>query len=239
MIIHSEMGDNAPKRAVIVQSATFVTLLGGGELREGDLEWALNRAPTLVAADGGADVALLHGREPAAVIGDLDSLSPSAREIIKSDNIHHIPEQLSTDFEKAWRSIEAPAILALGFTGGRLDHELATLCALLEPGRSPCFVIGAEDVIFHAPRRLDLSLNLGDRVSLVPLRAVQGRSKGLEWPIDGLDFAPGLRIGTSNRATRERVELQFSGPGMLVVLARGACDAAIKAVLEAEPLAAD
>jgi len=30
------------------------------------------------------------------------------------------------------------------------------------------------------------------------MAAVQGRSGGLRWPIDGLPFAPDGRIGTSN-----------------------------------------
>lgn len=230
MIIHTDMGDNAPKQPVIVQSATFVTLLGGGELFPGDLDWCLSRAPTLVAADGGADLALAQGRVPDAVIGDLDSLSEDARAQLKSDKIHHIPEQLSTDFDKAYRSIQAPAILALGFTGKRLDHQLAALETLLKPDRPPCLLIGENDVVFHAPPRLQLSLFPGARVSLFPLIPVTGRSRGLVWPIDGLDFAPGLRVGTSNRTNIGVVELAFDGPGMLVVLGREAADAALKAL---------
>ncbi|MEP3550075.1 MAG: hypothetical protein ABJN09_00090, partial [Marinomonas sp.] len=59
----------------------------------------------------------------------------------------------------------------------------------------------------------------GDVVSLMPLAPVQGRSVGLEWPIDGLDFAPGGRIGTSNRALGP-VKLEISGPDMLLILPR-------------------
>ena len=53
----------------------------------------------------------------------------------------------------------------------------------------------------------------------MPLGPVQGRSIGLEWPIDGLNFAPGGRIGTSNRATGP-VALEMAGPEMLLILPR-------------------
>ena len=53
----------------------------------------------------------------------------------------------------------------------------------------------------------------------MPLTPVTGRSQGLEWPIDGLDFAPGGRTGTSNRALGP-VTLEIDGPDMLLILPR-------------------
>ena len=50
-----------------------------------------------------------------------------------------------------------------------------------------------------------------------------GRSQGLRWPIDGLDFAPSGRIGTSNEVTGP-VVLVFDGPGMLVITPREALE---------------
>ena len=63
-----------------VQSRVGVTLVGGGDPRPEGIEEALKYAPTLIAADGGADRALALGFRPEAVIGDLDSLSPAARD---------------------------------------------------------------------------------------------------------------------------------------------------------------
>jgi thiamine pyrophosphokinase len=59
---------------------------------------------------------------------------------------------------------------------------------------------------------------------------VTGRSTGLEWPIDGIRFAPDGMIGTSNRVDAPRVSLTFDGPGMLVIVPRRRLDAAIKAL---------
>ena len=205
-----------------------VTLVGGGALSAAELRSALRRAPPLVAADGGADRALALGAMPDIVMGDLDSLGPDARARIGADRIHHIPEQDSTDFTKCLRRIDAGFVLAVGFLGGRLDHGLAALTSLAAEARMPVILIGAEDIVFLAPPALDLSLAAGTRVSLWPLGPVRGQSLGLEWPIDGLDFAPGARVGTSNRALGP-VSLRLDGP-MLVMLPPDCLDAALEAL---------
>jgi thiamine pyrophosphokinase len=223
------MGNNVP----VFESADGVTLLGGGALGPDDLATALSVAPSLVAADGGASAALSAGHMPQAVYGDMDSLAPEARARIPPSRIHAIPEQESTDFDKALRHIRAPFVLAAGFTGARVDHELAVYHGLAARRDVRCVVLGALDVILHAPPRLALDLPAGARLSLFPLVAVQGRSRGLEWPIDDLALDPLGRIGTSNRSTGGRVELEFDGPGMLVILPRAHLAAVLAAVAEA------
>jgi thiamine pyrophosphokinase len=116
---------------VIVDSLENVTLIGGGAVDSAQLARALDLAPVLVAADGGADSALAAGHVPRAVIGDMDSLSAAARDTIPAARIHPVPEQDSTDFEKALSRIRAPLVLGLGFMGPRLDHMLAVYHGLL------------------------------------------------------------------------------------------------------------
>ena len=218
----------------IVQSSEPVTLVGGGLLGRRDMALALRRAPVLVAVDGGADRALAQGLEPTLALGDFDSISPAAQARLGPSRLHRIAEQETTDFDKALRSVQAPFLLALGFTGARIDHELAVLNALARHRGAPCLLIGAQDVVFAAPAGAEMQLHLrpGDRVSLFPLAALRGHSLGLEWPIAGLGFAPDGRIGTSNRVTGSgEVTLGFDGPGMLVVLARARLDAALSALV--------
>ncbi|MEY4779520.1 MAG: hypothetical protein RLZZ607_833, partial [Pseudomonadota bacterium] len=97
-----------------VQSSQGVTLAGGGRFSAGLLAQARTFAPRLVAADSGADRLLALGAEPEAVIGDLDSIS-SAAQVRLVGRLHHIAEQVTTDFDKALRSIDAPFVLGLGF----------------------------------------------------------------------------------------------------------------------------
>lgn len=219
----------------VVESRVGVTLIAGGPCGARDLAMALKRAPCLVAADGGADRALALGAEPQAVIGDFDSVSAAARARLGADRLFHVPEQETTDFDKALSRIAAPFVLALGGQGGRVDHALAVLSGLVRhqaqvAGQMPCLLLGRQDVILAAPPRLDLRLRAGDRLSLFPLAPVMGESRGLVWPINGLRLTPEGRIGTSNRVAEGPVSLEFDSPGMLLILPRARLDAALAAL---------
>ena len=202
-----------------VESNRGITLVGGGVVAQTDLDAALALAPVLVAADGGANRLADWGHGPACVIGDLDSLDPGLRDRL-SERVLHVPEQDSTDFDKCLHRINAPFILALGFDGARLDHTLAAMHSLVAHGRARVVMLAADDICFLAPPRLALTLPPDARVSLFPMARVTGRSVGLHWPVDGLEFAPDTRIGTSNRAVGGAVVLEFDRPGMLVLLER-------------------
>ena len=214
----------------IVHSSTVLTLLGGGSANITQLEQALRIAPHLVAADGGADFAIKCGKMPASVIGDMDSISSDAKTQIDPENFHHISEQDSTDFEKCLRSIEARAILALGFTGGRLDHELAACSALVRYPSQNCILVGKEDVCFLAPNVFSIDLPKGTRFSLFPMAQISGESTGLKYPIGGIEMSPATRGGTSNEVTGP-VTLRFDTRHMLVLFPVCYLNAALEALL--------
>ncbi|MRX50796.1 thiamine diphosphokinase [Paracoccus sp. S-4012] len=213
----------------LVATGGGVTLIGGGEVEPADIDGAVALAPLVVAADSGADRALAHGLMPAAVIGDFDSISDAARAVIPAERLHPVPEQDSTDFEKCLTRISARFVLALGFTGARLDHTLAAVSVLARVPAPPVLLIGPADVAFLAPPRLHLPLDPGTRVSLWPLGPALGTSLGLRWPIDGIDFAPAGAIGTSNEATGP-VTLALDGR-MLVLLPRPWLSEALRAMI--------
>ena len=208
-----------------------VTVIGGGECRRETLEEALKIAPRLVAADSGAACALGWGRVPELVVGDMDSLAPEVRATFSPDRICQISEQDSTDFAKVLRLIRAPLILGVGFLGGRLDHTLAVLNALVQPGAPLCILVGTHDLCLHVPAAISLDLPPGSRLSLFPLRPVRARGQGLVWPLDDLAMRPGAQIGTSNAiAASGRVALEFDRPGMLLMLEPTALGAVLAAL---------
>ena len=207
------MGQNL----VIVESQTGVTLAGGAPFSGRDLARARRFAPVLVAADGGADRLLRLGAEPQVVIGDFDSISPLAKERL-ADRLFPITEQVTTDFDKALRSITAPFVLGLGFAGARADHGLAVLNALVRHPDRRCLILSGSDVSFLAPPALRLRLPVGSRLSLFPMGPVRGQSRGLRWPIEGVEFAPDGMIGTSNEVSEALVDLTFEAAKMLVIL---------------------
>lgn len=196
-----------------------VLLIGGGPVAPELLAAALALAPVVVGADGGGDVALPSGRDFAAVIGDMDSLRGAAALRARGVPVIEIAEQDSTDFEKCLASVAAPLILGLGFLGGRLDHQVAALNALVAHPDTPCVLIGGVDLCFLCPTDLVLDLAPGVRVSLFPMAAVRGvRCEGLRWSTAGLEMAPWGRIGTSNIATGGRMRLAFDRRAVLVIL---------------------
>ncbi|MFB2531318.1 thiamine diphosphokinase [Paracoccus sp. p4-l81] len=200
---------------MIIRTDRGVTLIGGGAVDAADVALARGIAPVVVAADGGADAALDLGLMPEAVIGDFDSISAAARAAIPQARQHPVAEQDSTDFAKCLRRIDAPFVLAVGFTGPRMDHALAALTVLCHDPR-PVVLIGGEDLIFRAPKELALAVPKDTRVSLWPMGVVRGRSVGLNWPIDGIEMTPSGRVGTSNRAVGP-VALSMTGD-VLVIL---------------------
>lgn len=220
-------GPTIPVSTTIVDADRPVTLLGPAKAKRRDIKAALALGGPLVAADGGAERALDLGLVPDAVIGDFDSFDPRAR--VAENRLHRVSEQDSTDFEKCLQRIKAPRVLALGFLGRRIDHSLAVLSTLVSYPPGWCVLIGSHDVVVHCPPAMGLDLPRGTRVSLFPLAEVTGRSSGLQWPIDGIEFAPGGPVGTSNRATA-RVVLELDAEGMLLILPRDAVGALLEAL---------
>ncbi len=219
----------------IITSDQGVTLAGGAPFGAALLRASLGLAPRLVAADGGADRLIAHGHMPEVAIGDFDSISAAARAALGPERLHHIAEQDTTDFDKALRSVAAPFVVGLGFSGARIDHWLAVLNALGRHAGRRVLLAGPRDVTFLSPPDLALRLPVGTRLSLFPLAEVRGESAGLHWPIGGIAFHPRGLIGTSNRTSLPEVRLAFDAPGMLVILPRAHLGAAVAALRPEAP----
>jgi len=214
----------------IVSSSHPLTLVGGADPAPDALKGALKWGQSVVCADGGADTALWEGLDPVAVIGDLDSISDTARATY-GGVMHHIREQDSTDFDKALRHIDAPLVLGVGFSGARLDHELGSMTVLTRHADRRCILIGAETIVLLCPPDITLDLAAGTPVSLYPMANVGCDSAGLQWPTAGLRFAPDGRVGTLNKATGGAVTLRPDAPKMLLILPRDTLDVTVQAIL--------
>ena len=204
----------------IVSSDKPITVIGGAQTAPDVLTEALNCGKTVVCADGGADFALSQRLQPAAVIGDMDSIAATTRAAFE-DVLHPIPEQDSTDFDKVLRNIAAPLVIGVGFSGARIDHELGSLNVLVRHPHRPCILLAPETVTLLCPPRITLDLAPGTPVSLFPMGEVGCESEGLRWPTTGLRFAPDGRLGTLNKAEGP-VRLAPDAPLMLLILPRAA-----------------
>ncbi|WP_286174208.1 thiamine diphosphokinase [Rhodobacter sp. NTK016B] len=219
--------------SVLMTKTQGVTLIGGGAPSEASLSRALAVAPHLVAADGGADAALALGYRPDLVVGDLDSLSAGARDTLGAARIHHNPDQETTDFDKVLAAVSAPVLIAVGFTGARLDHTLAAMSTLARNPERRLILDTGEDLCLLCPPALSLRLDPGTRVSLYPLAPVRCASNGLEWPTDALHFDPLGRIGTSNAAQTGPIRLAPAAPHMVLLVPVTALDALLTGLKDA------
>jgi thiamine pyrophosphokinase len=185
-----------------------MAIVGGGAVDPALLAELADRGVVLVGADGGADAIGDAGLVPAAIIGDLDSLRDRAG-WEKRTRVIHIPEQITTDFQKTIYSTWAPVTLALGMTGKRLDHTLAALSAVLQyaPSRK-LLLVDEVDVALAVVGPISFEAGVRERVSIHPLLPIRfAHSSGLYYPMDGLLLEPGGLIGTSNEGTGGSVEI--------------------------------
>jgi thiamine pyrophosphokinase len=218
----------------LLRSADPVTLIGGGPVDAGQLGGALGLAPVAVAADGGADVALPCGRELSAVIGDMDSATRLAALEARGVPVHRLDEQENVDLVKCLYSVEAPGYLGLGFLGGRIDHHMASMNALVKRHWQKVILLGGEDVCFLCPRDFRIDLPEGARVSLLPMAPMRGLScEGLRWSVEDMDLAPDSRICVSNRADGGPVTLRFDAAKAIMVLPAGLVEAVTRALWRA------
>jgi len=222
------MREQSTSKNPIVSSSSPMTLLGGADLGTHELNISLSRAPTIVAADGGADHAFANGHDVAAVIGDFDSIGALARKAF-ADRVHAIAEPDTTDFEKLVTRVAAPVFLGCGFLGGRLDHTMAVLNVIVRYPDQRVILLSEDDVVFVAPKALRLTLPAATRIGLLPMGRVRASSKGLRWDVDGLDLHPTKWVSSSNEVATPEVTVQSDGP-LLITLPLAQLDAAIAAV---------
>lgn len=197
-----------------------MAIVGGGAVDPALLVELAGRGVALVGADGGADAIGAAGLVPAAIIGDLDSVTDRAGWEART-RVIHVPEQITTDFQKCLYSTSAPLTLALGMTGKRLDHTLAALSAVLQyaPMRR-LMLVDEVDVALAVVGPIGFEAGPGERVSIHPLLPISFvSSTGLLYPMDGLTLQPGGLLGTSNEGTGGRVEVvpEDTTPWLLIL----------------------
>ncbi len=219
---------------LIVSDTSPICLVGGGEISQTAFLAAENRTSCFVAVDSGADVLLARGLTPRAVIGDLDSLSPHARSAF-ADQLVHIAEQATTDFEKALTRVAAPLIFAIGFTGGRLDHMMSVLNVLARNAERPVVLLDDADASFVAAAgTTKITLPQGARISVMPIGPCRSATlTGVVWSFEDQDMRLDKFTSPSNAALGGDVHLCVSDP-VLVTLSRDFLDEALTAFVRAE-----
>jgi thiamine pyrophosphokinase len=174
----------------------------------------------LVAADGGADLALRHGIVVHAIIGDLDSVSQASLD--SGADIYKFDDPNTTDCDKLLAWVEAQghdAIDLIGVEGDRLDHVLATLGSCAKSRLKIRLVLreGLGYVLRSGSHRLETAV--GDRLSLVPIVDSTGvTASNVQWPFDQANMSLTGFVSVSNVALDNEVEISLESGALLVVI---------------------
>ncbi|MEM7295728.1 MAG: thiamine diphosphokinase [Pseudomonadota bacterium] len=204
-------------------------LVGGGQGSGDEVRRLLAFGRRVIAADGGAALALAAGVMPDLVVGDFDSLSSDVAAEIPADRLVSRPDQGATDFQKALAEAGQAPVLAAGFLGGRLDHQFAAFSALLGR-RSPTVLVGGGEIVTLCPGKLALRLPIGTPLALYPLLSMRVQTSGLVWNVDGMLSPDGL-ISTSNRTAAAEITLSAEAAGVLLILPEAALELLYDALL--------
>jgi len=189
----------------------------------------------VIAADGALDHALEAGLQPAALVGDLDSVSDDGLQWARSHSTieRHPPDKEHTDTELALSTAADlnPARLILMSGGGdRLDHTLAAIGALGHPSLTSVPVIegwwGPQRLsVLHGPGRARIDVSVGSTISLLALHGGCGgvSISGVRWPLAGADVMPVVGLGVSNEATHDQIEITVTS-GVLTIFVNSHLD---------------
>lgn len=217
----------------IVSAHDIVCLVGGASIDPAQIDAVSPFVDRYIAVDAGADHLLQAGRNPVLVIGDLDSLSEHASATF-ADRLCHISDTDTTDFEKAVTQFSAKAIIALGFTGGRMDHSLSVLNVLATRNATNVLLVDADDVSFLAKQgRSTLALPVGTRISFMPLDQATVSVGGVTWPFTNKVMRLGGFVSPSNTVSQDTVTIDVDGP-LLVILPRAHLATSLQAVVPAK-----
>ena len=182
----------------------------------------LRRARRIVCCDGAAVALSAAGLEPAAVVGDLDSL-PAVWRKRYADRLAPDPGQADNDLAKAFRYCLAQGwrdLAILGATGLREDHTLGNLAWLVDFAREARVRMVTDHGLFlPVLKSARFPCEPGQAVSIFsfdPATAI--RSTGLVYPLRGLRLTRWWQA-TLNQAAGRRFEVRFRGGPLLVFLA--------------------
>ena len=203
-------------------------------IAHGDLELTpqvrevVARADLIVAADGGAALAIAQGWWPQLLIGDLDSAPPEVQAQVLDHGgriARHPTRKDETDSELALRAaLESGAeeIYLLGVTGDRLDHTLASvlLLALPEAAHARITILAGRQRLLAVRDEAVITGRPGDLVSLLPIGGDASGiwTTGLEYPLRGGTLRLGIPRGVSNVLTAPRATVRVESGILLAIV---------------------
>lgn len=170
----------------------------------------------VIAADGGWQLATLMGVKPSVLVADFDSMTiPALPDNVKvitlpvKKDVTDTAEAIKIGFEAGYREF-----LLLGCTGGRLDHQQATMAIAAEYAKRGCDVMIADEkneIHFLTPGQYVFPASLDEKVSLFAFgEEVTGLfTDGLLYSVSDYTLSPLDPLCVSNECPEESFCLSF------------------------------
>ena len=201
-----------------------ILIFAGGDLPEADLADELPSADLILAADSGYDLAAHLGFRVDVLIGDLDSIVTSPipdHVVVERYPVDKDQTDLELALELALRE-DPDRVVVIGGTGGRFDHEIATvglICSDRWSGVDELEWVSSRGRAYVVRRRRIIHGDVGATVSLVPVGgAVAGIStSGLQWELAGAGLKHGSTRGVSNVMRAPVADIRVEAGCLLVV----------------------
>jgi len=178
-------------------------------------------AETIVCCDGSTSSLIDFGLEPAAIVGDMDSLSDDLA-VRYADRLFKDDSQETNDLTKAVNWCIARGyndIVILGATGKREDHTLGNISLLLEYAKlSDVIMVTDSGIFIPVLESTTIETVQGQQVSVFsidPLTEIS--STGLKYILDNKRLT-NWWTATLNEATGSKLSLEFSGGRVIIYL---------------------
>jgi thiamine pyrophosphokinase len=206
-------------------------VVAGGSAHPSDAS-LLTDADLLVAADNGAAWLVAAGRTPDLLVGDMDSVDPALVDELERAGVtveRHPAAKDASDLELAVEaavSAGATAVTILAaLDGPRLDHEVANLLLLADPGWERRGVElrierGATSVrALHGPGSASLVGGPGGGATLLPVGgdATGVTTTGLRYPLHDESLRLGRARGLSNVIETSPARVQVAAGTLLII----------------------
>ncbi len=178
----------------------------------------------IIAVDGGYAALLEAGVAPDFALGDFDSLGyvPKGVPIEKHPSMK---DDSDTALAIDWARLHgAGGIAVYGALGGRLDHTLASVAALVNAARSGvCAVaVGEGSAVVVLASGMSLSLPAYEQGTFSVFSACDVsrgvRESGSLYEVDGIDLPNDVTLGLSNEFKGEPVRISVAEGALVVVL---------------------
>ncbi|GAB4466233.1 MAG: thiamine diphosphokinase [Armatimonadaceae bacterium] len=213
------------------EKAPVAVLAAGGPITEDELRLlrqASEQAQFRVGVDSGTRHFVAIEIVPDYVTGDFDSLTEPERDQLAAQGatIVPTPDQDYTDLDKAIAfvrdSLGVTKFRVFAATAGRLDHTYSVLSTIIKYGRDLDIRLVdevGETWLVRGSETLEGTDLPGRTVSYLALGEVRGiTTTGVRWALNGEMLAPGVRDGTLNIITDEKVEIRAESGNLLVML---------------------